>query len=42
MNVEIKSREDLEKNSGMKVLTVEQMGDALMESLKYDKVSILL
>ena len=32
------THEDLENTCGMKILTVEQVGEALMESFNYDKV----
>ena len=32
------THEDLENTLGHKILTVEQVGDALMESFDYDKV----
>ena len=32
------THEFVEKTCGMKILTVEQVGDALMESFNYDKV----
>ena len=32
------THEELENTCGMKILTVEQVGDALMESFNYDKV----
>ena len=36
-NVKV-THEDLENTCGMKILTVEQVGEALMESFNYDKV----
>ena len=36
---DIKTHEDLEKAFDVKILTVEQVGDALMKSFQYDKVN---
>ena len=37
---DIKTHEDLEKAFDVKILTVEQVGDALMKSFQYDKVNL--